>query len=232
MTRVEYADEQIVVYPECPFNCHYCWDKLPIWQYRIKKYPPHPLEDAWKFAKAKKPRKIVISFSSDPYPSQEWTLRMTRQTLEVLLLNSDIAHTVMILTKNPDFALQRDIDLLIYDNVWLGTTLTSIFPIPDEPKAPSNIHRIQALAYAHSQGIKTWASIEPWLPKVTDPVTIIKETHRFVDWYVIGRLDYATQLGYPKIPKGWYKPQLGKVEDLLKSLGKPYHVKKQLRANL
>lgn len=87
------------------------------------------------------------------------------------------------------------------------------------------------MTQAHQAGIRTWASIEPRLPSVTDPIEVVKATHEFVEWYVVGRLDYETQLGYPKIPKGWYRQKLQRVIDLLESLGKPYHIKKQLKEN-
>jgi len=230
MTGVEYAEEQVTVYKSCPFNCRYCWAKLPLWRYRIEK-SPSPLEKAWKLANARKPRRIVLSFSSDPYCPREETEELTRQALEILLLNSNVEHTIMILTKNPELPLQRDSDILRNRNVWLGTTLTSSYPLSDEPKAPNNLQRMQALFQAHNLGVNTWVSLEPWIPNVTDPIEIIKQTHRFVDWYVIGRLDYETQFGYAKIPDGWYKPHLEKVEAFLKSHNKPYHIKKQLQEN-
>ena len=70
-----------------------------------------------------------------------------------------------------------------------------------------------------------------WIPGITDPLEIIKATHEFVDWFVIGRLDYETHLGYQKIPKGWYRSKLLAVIDMLEALGKPYHIKKQLKEN-
>ena len=137
----------------------------------------------------------------------------------------------MILTKNPKFALDRDYLLLRGRNVWLGTTLTAMHKIKDEPNSPSNLQRALALDLAHSAGLRTWVSIEPWIPGDTDPLEIIKATHEFVDWYVIGRLDYETHLGYSKIPKGWYRYKMLAVIDMLETLGKPYYLKKQLREN-
>lgn len=228
-TGVEYADWQISVYPApCCYACRYCWARLPLWQHRLRS--PHPLTEARRLANSRKPRRIVVSFTGDPYQPLEWHERLTQQTLEILL-KSRVEHTIMILTKNPKMALTRDYNILKHENVWLGTTLTSLRKISDEPYAPPNYERAAALERAYDQGVHTWASIEPWLPGVTDPIEIIKETHRFVDWYVIGRLDYETQLGYPKIPKGWYRPRLERVVDLLESLGKPYHIKKQLKEN-
>ena len=228
MTNVEYADEQVSIYPApCEFNCRYCWAKLPLWRYRLRN--PHPIREAYRLSRSRKPKRIAVSFTGDPYQPRELKENLTRHTLAGLLSNPKLA--VMILTKNPEMAVRRDIDFLKKENVWLGTTLTAIRYIEDEPFAPANYRRIEALHEAHSQGVRTWVSVEPWLPDVTDPIQIIKETRRFVDWYVVGRLDYETQLGYPKVPKGWFKTRLEKVVELLESLGKPYHIKKQLKEN-
>jgi len=229
-TGVEYADEQISIYPApCTYACRYCWARLPIWRYRLKN--PHPIREANRLVRSKKPKSIVISFTGDPYQPREWKEGLTRRVLEILLLQSKVKHTIMILTKNPKFALDRDYLLLRGRNVWLGTTLTAMHKIKDEPNSPSNLQRALALDLAHSAGLRTWVSIEPWIPGVTDPLEIIKATHEFVDWYVIGRLDYETHLGYSKIPKGWYRDKLLAVIDMLEALGKPYHIKKQLKEN-
>lgn len=137
----------------------------------------------------------------------------------------------MVLTKNPDMAGSYDLDLLCNENVWLGTTLTALTRIDDEPYAPANDVRASDLYLAHGYGVKTWVSIEPAIPGKTDYVGIIKATYPFVDWYVLGRLDYETRFGYPKIPKGFYTPMLREAVSLLKALGKPYHIKKQLAEN-
>ena len=228
-TNVEYADEQITIYPTCVYRCKYCWASLPIWRYRIRN--PNPIREAMRIARSRKRKAVVISFTSDPYQPRERNEMLTRRVLEILLLRSKVRHTIMILTKNPRLALERDYILIKKFGVWLGTTLTSTEKIPDEPYAPSNRERIEMLKAAHSAKILTWVSIEPWIPGVTDPAEIVKTTHEFVDWYVIGRLDYETQLGYPKAPEGWYAQKLPEIIDLLRKLNKPYHIKKQLKKN-
>ena len=45
------------------------------------------------------------------------------------------------------------------------------------------------MRYAHARGIPTWASLEP----VIDPIqtlSIIYETHEYVDEYKVGKLNY------------------------------------------
>ena len=142
-TGVEYADEQISVYPApCLFSCRYCWAKLPLWRYRLRN--PHPIREAKRLAKVKKPKRIVVSFTGDPYQSLERTERLTRYTLEIL---AKTEHEILVLTKNPGFAVKRDLDLLLHRNFWLGSTLTSTRRIPDEPYAPGNDERIEAVSY-------------------------------------------------------------------------------------
>lgn len=231
-TSVEYADAQITVYPSpCPFQCKYCWASLPLWQYRTKN--ANPLKEAWKYANAKNSQRIVISFTTDPYQPIEKEKELTREILSILVLNSDVKHDILILTKNPHGPLDRDIDLLqsSHPRVWLGTTLTStsIDKISDEPNAPSNYARMSALETAHEEHhIKTWVSIEPWIPNLTDPIRIIEMTYSFVDWYVIGKLNYAKHFGYI-IPQDYYRKELPKVIEFCEELGINYLIKKELR---
>lgn len=230
-TSVEYADEQITVYPKCPYGCEYCYRKsTPLWDYRIgvgfKDDAGHPFREAMKLQRSRKQKVVVISFTTDPYPPEEaWTLRM-RRVLEILMPLAPFQH-IMVLTKS--CMAKRDFDLM--GNMWLGSTLTSIGRIPDEPFSDPNDKRIEMLREAHERAIKTWASVEPWIPRVTDPVAIIKETQEFVDWYVIGRLNHAKSLGY-EIPEGYYSERLPTVIALLRELGKPFLIKEELREEL
>jgi len=238
-TNVEYADEQITVYPApCSFRCRYCWGQDPLWVHRTRN--ANPIKEAWKYASAKKPRIIVISFPTDPYQLIEKERGLTREVLGILVDNSGVNHQILILTKNPELAVNRDLDLLRWENVWLMTTLTSTTKISDEPNAPGNYDRITYLEQAHLEGVNTGVSIEPWIPEKTFPRQIIEATHQFVDWYVVGRLDYETRYGYPRIPKGYYREELKWVRALFDEFGfspsdKPcergYHIKKQLQEN-
>lgn len=223
-TSVEYAGEQITVYPDCPYACHYCWANTPLFRYRTRH--PHPLEEAERLSRCSKAKTIVVSFTSDPYQPREKLEGLTRRVLGILR-HAQAPHLILVLTKNPRLALERDRDLL-GRNVWLGTTVTALDRIVDEPLAPGNRERLEALREAHKLGILTWLSGEPWIPGVTDPAAIIKESHEYVDWYVWGRLNYARRFGYT-IPDGYYKRGLPEVVKLLDSLRKPFRIKKELR---
>jgi len=225
-THVEYADLQITVYSGCPFRCRYCWANTPLFRYRTKN--PKPIEEARRFAKMRKKKTIVVSFTSDPYQPREFREKLTRRVLEILVPTK---HKIMILTKNPGVPLFRDRDLLA-SNVWLGTTITSLHDISDEPLAPPNSERIRNLLAAHIDGVYTWISMEPIIPKVTDPYKIVKSTYKFVDFYVLGKLNYAKRFGYAPSDDfydDWYRKVIPPVVDLLKELGKPFFIKKELR---
>ena len=226
-TNVEYADLQITIYSGCPFRCRYCWANTPLFRYRTRN--PKPIEEAWKFAKMKTKKTIVVSFTSDPYQPREFKDRLTRKVLQIL---APTRHRIMVLTKNPGFALSRDEDLLSYPNVWLGTTVTSLQDIPDEPGPHGNTERIGVLQTAHEMKIKTWMSMEPIIPKVTIPRKIVEKTHKFVDFYVLGKLNYAKRFGYAPSDDfydEWYRRHVPPAVKLLKKLGKAFFIKKELR---
>jgi len=199
------------------------------------------LKEAERLAKIKKKLTIVVSFTTDPYQPRELMEHLTRKTLAILA-RRQVSHRVMLLSKSvlmeedfPFFKLWHDHGF----DIWVGTTLTSVIQIPDEPLT-SNPHRIVMLQRAHNLGLPTWASIEPWIPDKTFPRQIIEATHEFVDWYVIGRLNYVKRLGYPEIPKGYYKEETIKTAALLRSLGykmsqepckKGFWLKKELVTN-
>lgn len=244
-THVEYADYNVTVYKApCDFNCAYCWSATGLWIYRTRN--ANPLVEAARLANSKRPHRIVVSFPTDPYQHKEREKELTRKTLSILLLKSRYTvHQVYILTKNPGLACQRDRDLLSLPNVWLGTSLTADRPILNiEPYAPGNTERMEALKLAHDLGINTFGSVEPWIPHITLPLTIILNTYSFVDWFVIGRLNYETRLRPPfdrkPIPPGYYKDDLAKLHNLFASLHyqksqfpckKGYHIKKELVQN-
>jgi len=236
-TNVEYADEQITVYPApCPFKCKYCWSQQPIWKYRTQW--ADPIRYARTLKNTRKPLIVVVSFTTDPYQPRELVEKLTIKTIGIL---SETKHKIMILTKS--ILVERDFPAFVRATnegaqIWVGTTLTSVMPLEDEPWASTNPARIKMLQEAHQIGLLTWASIEPWIPDKTHPLQIIEATHEFVDWYVIGRLNYETRYGYPKIPKGYYRDEIAKTRELLRNLGfivsatptkKGYWLKKELK---
>jgi DNA repair photolyase len=85
----------------------------------------------------------------------------------------------------------------------VGFTITSLQDIPfRQPYAPGNTNRIQALKKAHELAIKTFASIEHWIPDVTYPQLIIEKLRDFVDRFIIGSMQYHG------VPRAFYAERL------------------------
>jgi len=85
---------------------------------------------------------------------------------------------------------------------------------------------MEALQIAHEQGIKTFASIEPWIPDVTDPKSIIQNLREFVDRFIIGSMQYSG------VPREFYAKRLPDLISWLNAEGINYYLKKELKACL
>lgn len=230
-TRVEYATDQITVYRSCPFTCNYCyvWNSR-IYSYRVRAGKYDPVEEARRYRRARRPRIIVVSFVSDPYPPAEERMRLTRRVLEEL---AGTRHRVMVLTKNPGLAVRLDLDLMAgAGNVWLGSTVVSLSKITYEPHAPPPRERLNAIRHAYVSGVPTWLSIEPIIPGVTDPSRIISETHEYVEFYVLGSLNHGALGMGEKTKRMWYAKHVPEAVELLRRLNKAFVVKGELRRYL
>ncbi len=209
-SRVEYADWNLTVYDgECPLRCRYCVQNEPLWIYRRTQGRKGTCwAEAHKLKKISESMRVVISFTSDPYQPRELKEQLTREMLKILLPTH---HTIMILTKSS--LAERDFPLLAqFKNVKFGMTLTSTKAIPDEPFATPNPQRFETLKKAHDMGIETWVSIEPWIPNVTFPEQILEASKEFVDFYILGALQYEKRHGYPTVPPNFYEEQWLKIQ--------------------
>jgi len=228
-TNVEYATDQITVYRSCPYRCDYCWAwRIPLMRSRILRGKYDPLEEAKKYLRCRRQRTIVVSFTSDPYPPDELERGLTRSVLKIL---SASKHNIMVLTKNPLIAL-RDVDILVKRNFMLGTTVISLFPNKYEKYAPRPELRLDALKIAHELGVKTWLSIEPIIPHISfNLCETIFRTYKFIDYYVLGAINYAKQLNLKINIKGlgkWYRENIPYIIEILREMHKPYFIKKEL----
>lgn len=190
-----------------------------MFSYRVSQGRYDPIKEAWRIVKrAGAEDRVVVSFTSDPYPPEEAFYRRTRKVLEVL---SRGEATILVLTKNPTLALKDTDVFLRREGIWLGTTIARppicrdagsvkvtkeglLTCVNDvwrelEPNAPSVSERINALKKAHELGIMTWVSIEPLIPMYDiatgdeiDWVSRFVFTHaKIVDWVVLGSLNYS-----------------------------------------
>jgi len=108
---------------------------------------------------------IALSYSSDPYPTVERELGITRKVLE-LFKRHDVR--CLLLTKSDIF--ERDIDLLSELRCAVGITVTTVDERQAkllEPNAPSPKARIRALKKAKKAGIPVYARIDPIIPFYT-----------------------------------------------------------------
>ena len=217
---------------------------------RIQSGKYRPIDEAIRLSRVHGKR-IVVSFTSDPYPWKEVWSMTTRQVLHYLIVNSD--NIIMVLTKNPLLAL-RDFDVMELasrnkSEVWVGTTVTSAntyhpFSITLELYAPRTVLRLYALKMFQERGIPVWISLEPIIP--VDhwdfyPETIISRILGFlkpdkIKLVVLGRLNYINQIkkhmpvSLPSENEAieFYREHIPIAIDLLKQYGIPYHIKKEL----
>jgi len=232
-TGVDYATDNITVYRFCKYNCRYCWAwRVQLFRTRIERGRYDPVQEARKYLR-RRDKVIVVSFTSDPYPVVEMYKKLTRRVL--LTLSSNPRNRVLILTKNPLIAV-RDIDVMLkHGDMWLGTTIITLndeIASFWEPKAPPPSARLEALRYAKSKGVKTWISIEPIIPNVTYPLDIVEETVDFIDFYVLGALNYAKLLKISLSEgalKSWYRDYVIPTISTLRGYSKDFFIKKELK---
>lgn len=215
----EYGDYALNIYTGCPHRCFYC-------------FAPNVLHrDRQQFHEVVEPRKDIVEetrrqieregitgklihlcFTCDPYP-HGYDTTVTR---EIISLLKSTGNNVQILTKGDG---SRDFDLLGPED-WYGITLDGI----GNGRNPQWKARVDALAEAHSLGIKTWVSFEP----VTDEREFFINLHLvapIVDKVKIGKLNYH------KSDIDW--ADFGRrAETLCQQLGLDYYIKESLRAEM
>ncbi len=215
----EYGDYAINIYTGCPHECFYC-------------FAPSVLRKAKDdFHKCVEPRKNIVEevkkqierekitgklihlcFTCDPYPCG-YDTTPTRKIIKAI---KESGNNVQILTKGNG---SRDFDLLD-ENDWYGITLDGI----GNGRNPLWKSRVDALAEAHSKGIKTWVSFEP----VTNERQFFIELHLvslMVDKVKIGKLNYhPSSIDWKSFGE--------KAEALCKSLGIDYYIKDGLREEM
>lgn len=213
------------IYVGCQHECRYCYARI-----MTKRFLPnlswpnvHVVEDAVALAQqdiSQPPGRIMFCSMTDPYQPIERTTHLSRRVLEVLL---DSRHYVLILTKSP--LLIRDFDLLSgRSNVEVGFTITALKDIPSwETNAPGNTERIQALRQAHKQGLKTFLSVEPWIPYISDPIEIVKALKPDVDRFIFGSMQYMGA------SRKFYAEQLPMLLAYLKENSVKHQIKNELR---
>ncbi len=226
---VEWTDYCVNHYIGCSHGCTYCYARRiheAFWQGRWGKFQEvKPVQNALELLernlRRKKPGKVLLSSMCDPYPVIENRLKLTRRIME-RLLGTDFH--VPVLTKSS--LASRDIDLMEgHDNVELGVTLTTLSEEQArrfEPGASPPGERVQVLREAHAAGVRTFMSIEPWIPGVTDPWKIIRHCRGFVDRFIIGSLNHTA------VPGEFYSHELPRLVKKLDREKVNYLLKREL----
>lgn len=215
----EYGDYAINIYTGCPHRCYYCFAPSVLRRDRETFHScVTPREGIVEAVKRQLEREkftgktIHLCFTCDPYPNGY----DTTATREVIRAIKESGNHVQILTKGDG---SRDFDLLD-ENDWYGITLDGI----GNGRNPLWKARVDALAEAHSLGIKTWVSFEP----VTNEREFFINLHLIsliVDKVKIGKLNYW--------PSAINWREFGtKAEALCKKLGLDYYIKDSLRAEM
>lgn len=213
----EYGDLAINIYTGCPHRCFYCFAPNVLRRDKERFHSEvHPRENIVEETIKQLHREgitgklIHLCFTCDPYPTG-YDTTPTRQIIQAI---KESGNRVQILTKGDG---SRDLDLLD-ENDWYGITLDGI----GNGRDPLWKARVDALAEAHSRGIKTWVSFEP----VTDEREFFINLHLvapFVNKVKIGKLNYH--------PSDIDWAEFGRAaEALCQKLGIDYYIKESLRA--
>lgn len=228
----EYSPWAANLYRGCGHHCIYCYAPKALQISREEFDNPQPradiikrlLKDCIELRKKDLHYKILLCFSCDPYQQINDQFQLTRQAIEILHFHGQ---NVIILTKGGHRA-SNDIPLLQPGDEFAATLtcINSIDSVKWEPNADPPKDRMNALLKAKSHGIYTWVSLEPVLyPEQS--LEIIELTHKHVDKYKLGTLNY-----HPRAATINWKKYGTEAIALLESLHKDYYIKDDLKAKL
>ncbi len=184
----------------------------------------HLTSDCYNLNRAGDTRPVFCSFSCDPWQTADVEYGLTREALIILFT---YGRSVILLTKAGKRSM-RDFDLLAANanRVTYGATLVfkdDSEALKHEPHAAPTSERMYALREAHKLGIRTWISLEP-VYNPEDTFALIDATLGFVDCYRVGKLNYR-----PEAKEVDWDKFAAEVEEKLRSTGKEYYLKSDLR---
>jgi len=154
-------------YTGCDHRCLYCY----ITSYIPRAFECRPKNDLIERAKRDlrhidRHRAISMSNSSDPYPTIESKLGLTRSCLELLAREGC---RVLVITKSDLVA--RDADLLIQMPAAVSVTITTLDEKLSrrlEPNAPSPRRRLNAIKKLVGSGVPVAVRLDPIIPFLND----------------------------------------------------------------
>jgi len=222
----EYSHLAINIYNGCDHNCRYCYvSKMPQWRGKdFFKTPAKPREGLLAALTKEAPKyagtdeRVLLCFSCDPYIPAELEHRLTSDVIKIL---SEHKIPFQVLTKAGTVAA-RDFKFYGPDDLYAVTMTTLKRQISRniEPGAAIPESRILSLRLAKLVKIKTWLSLEPVLD-AAESLEIIRQTHKLVDLYKIGILNYeSNEIDWRKFGRD--------AIALCRELGKDYFIKADL----
>jgi len=153
-------------YTGCAHSCLYCYASSYVRNFFNPRKKDRLLEHIVKDIRRLPKNSIInISSSSDPYIPLEKDLMLTRKVIEKLIGS----YTVEIVTKSD--LVTRDIDLLNKGKSVVSITITTLneeLAETLEPKAPSPLKRVKAVAELSAKGVPVVVRLDPIIPFVTD----------------------------------------------------------------
>jgi len=224
----EYAEFAVSLYRGCEHGCTYCFApsqlRMSRGQFsRVERRDGilRKLERDARFMSdlGWDDVRVLMSFTTDPYPAMEEDLRTTRGGIKIL---HDNGIGVTILSK-AGMLCQRDFDLLGEKDEF-ATTLTYLSDDFKhwEPNAADTMERIANLKKAKELGIRTWVSIEPVFD-AKQSFAVIQVSLDYVDEYRIGTLNH-----HPKAKEINWAEFAGICTSFLERYGKKYVLKRDL----
>lgn len=203
-SKVEYASHQLsLYYGECPHACKYCF--LEVYRKRNWDWACGKLrlnEKAFSLVKEANKEKVsclVVSFTNDPLPKvsgREYTFLFN--LIQILCILEKRKIPTKVLTKNAGIK-KLSLYTKPFEYIQIGCSLTTNRHNNDisyewEPNASSIEDRYSALEFLYDKGFRTWASVEPILPK-TDISTLKHDLEEIrIEEVWLGKGSYHSEL--------------------------------------
>jgi len=236
---VEYADFSLNHIEGCSHGCNYpCYAMQMAKRFgRVKTYEdwikPKLVSNALELLDKEIPlykdqiKFVHLCFMTDPFMYKQEEVRDLSLKIIERLNKDDIRCTV--LTKGIYPKDLANIERYGKNNEY-GITFVSLdqdFKKRIEPYSAPFKKRIKALKYLHKQGLKTWASIEPYpTPNIVKQrlLTILNSVS-FVDKIVFGKLNYNVVASQYAENKAFYDACARVVKKFCTERGIQYHIK-------
>jgi len=198
---LEYSELAANLYRGCSHGCLFCYapsvlrksgTTVEAFRHEVRPRPNIVRDfarDCRKLAAAGSAKRILLSFTTDPYQPAEREHRLTRQALQLV---NEHGLPWQVCTKNGLQAMQDDLPLFVAGGGWLGQTIVFTNDTDRqlwEPGASAIGDRLRALKIAHEAGIRTWVSVEPVID-VQQALELIDYAAPDVDTWKIGKLNH------------------------------------------